>query len=188
MQYNNYKISYKINTMDFTINRSIEILQRTPAVLKAMLQGLADDWILGNEGKGTWNAYDVIGHLIHGEKTDWIPRTKIILSDEKDKTFKQFDRFAQFEESKGKSLQQLLDEFTALRKQNIELLLSYNINSETLNQKGIHPAFGEVSLSQLLAAWVVHDLDHIVQISRVMAKQYSSAVGPWTAYLKVLRQ
>jgi hypothetical protein len=174
--------------MNFTIERSIDILERMPAVLRTMLQGLSDDWILSNEGEGTWSAYDVIGHLIHGEKTDWIPRTEIILSGSNDKRFVPFDRFAQLEESQEKSLQQLLDEFDALRKMNIEILRSKNITPGMLEEKGIHPAFGEVSLSQLLSAWVVHDLDHIVQISRVMAKQYTTATGPWIEYLKVLRQ
>jgi hypothetical protein len=174
--------------MNFTIDRSIEILERTPAVLRALLQDLSDDWILSNEGEGTWSAYDVIGHLIWGEKTDWIPRTEIILSDKEDKAFTPFNRFAQFEESAGKSMMQLLEEFENLRKKNIEILRSKNIDSTILEQKGIHPVFGEVSLSQLLAAWVVHDLDHIVQISRVMAKQYTGATGPWVEYLKVLRQ
>jgi hypothetical protein len=174
--------------MNFTIDSSIEILERAPAVLRTLLQGLSDEWIFSDEGEGTWSAYDVIGHLIHGEKTDWIPRAEIILSDKKDKAFTPFNRFAQFEESAGKSITQLLEEFENLRKKNIEILRSKNIDNAMLEQKGIHPAFGEVNLSQLLAAWVVHDLDHIVQISRVMAKQYTAATGPWTGYLKVLRQ
>lgn len=174
--------------MNFTIERSIEILERTPAVLRTMLEGISDDWILSNEGGGTWSAYDVIGHLIHGEKTDWIPRAEIILSDKEDKAFTLFNRFAQVEESGGKSMMRLLEEFETVRKKSIEILRSKNIDDSMLEKKGMHPAFGEVSLSQLLATWVVHDLDHIVQISRVMAKQYTSAVGPWIEYLKVLRQ
>src|SRR6516225_9683270 len=129
--------------MNFTIDRSIEILERTPAVLRALLQDLSDDWILSNEGEGTWSAYDVIGHLIWGEKTDWIPRTEIILSDKEDKAFTPFNRFAQFEESAGKSMMQLLEEFENLRKKNIEILRSKNIDSTILEQKGIHPVFGE---------------------------------------------
>jgi DinB family protein len=167
--------------MDFSVEKAIEVLERTPAVLKALLQDIPGEWALNNEGEGTWSAYDVVGHLIHGEKTDWIPRAEIILSESDNKQFAVFNRFAQFEESKGKTLQELLDEFAALRKKNIEILLSKNITPVMLEEKGIHPAFGEVSLSQLLSTWVVHDLDH-------MAKQYTSAVGPWTAYLKVLRQ
>ena len=181
-------VHFNTTNMDYSLEKSIEILERTPGVLKALLQGISDDWAFNNEGEGTWSAYDVIGHLIHGEKTDWIPRTEIILSTKSDKSFVLFDRFAQFEQSRGKSLQQLLDEFDAMRRKNMETLRSKNITPGMLQEKGIHPAFGEVTLSQLLSTWVVHDLDHIVQVSRVMAKQYTSAVGPWTAYLKVLRQ
>jgi DinB superfamily len=177
----------KAQTMNFTIEKSIEILERTPGVLTVMLQDISADWASTNEGPGTWSAYDIIGHLIHGEKTDWIPRAEIILSDSADKAFKLFDRFAQFEESKGKSLKQLLDAFTLLRKKNIEYLRSKKITIKNLEATGIHPAFGEVTLSQLLSTWVVHDLNHIAQISRVMAKQYKEAVGPWTAYLKILQ-
>jgi DinB family protein len=174
--------------MNFTLEKSIEILERTPGVLDAMLQNVSADWTSINEGGESWSVYDIIGHLIHGEKTDWMPRAEIILAEKPDKKFELFDRFAQFEESKGKSLQQLLEEFKVLRKKNIELLLSKNITNKTLEEKGIHPAFGEVTLSQLLATWVAHDLNHIAQIARVMAKQYKSAVGPWTAYLRILQQ
>jgi DinB superfamily len=173
--------------MNFTIEKSIEILERTPAVLTLLLQDISADWTAVNEGPGTWSVYDIIGHLIHGEKTDWIPRAKIILSESPDKAFTLFDRFAQFEESKGQSLKQLLDEFKILREKNIEYIRSKKITANNLEEKGIHPAFGEVTLSQLLATWVVHDLNHIAQISRVMAKQYKAAVGPWTAYLKILQ-
>ncbi len=174
--------------MDFTIKKSIEILERTPDVLDTMLRNISVDWTKNNEGEDTWSVYDIIGHLIHGEKTDWIPRTEIILSDKPDKTFVPFDRFAQFKESQGKSLKQLLTEFKRLRKKNIRLLLSKKITDKNLEEKGIHPAFGEVTLSQLLSTWVVHDLNHIAQISRVMAKQYKAEVGPWVEYLKILRQ
>jgi hypothetical protein len=173
--------------MNFNLEKSIEILERTPAVLHAMLQHISDDWVLHNEGGETWSVYDVVGHLIHGEKTDWLPRAEIILSEKANKTFESFDRFAQFVESKGKSLPALLDEFTILRKKNIELLRSKKISDKDLDKKGIHPAFGEVTLSQLFSTWVVHDLNHLGQISRVMAKQYKSAVGPWIAYLRVLQ-
>ena len=130
----------------------------------------------------------MVGHLIHGEKADWVPRAEIILSENSEKKFEPFDRLAQFEESKGKTLIQLLEEFKLLRKKNIERLLSKNLSEEDLERKGIHPAFGEVKLSQLLSTWVAHDLDHISQISRVMAKQYKDDVGPWIEYLKILRQ
>ncbi len=174
--------------MNFTLEKSIEILEGTPGVLNTMLQNISVDWTSNNEGGDTWSVYDIIGHLIHGEKTDWIPRAEIILSRKDDKTFEQFDRFAQFEESKGKSLKQILDEFTILRKKNIEYLLSKKITDKELRQTAIHPAFGKVTLSELLAAWVVHDLNHIAQISRVMAKQYKTEVGPWLEYLKILQQ
>jgi hypothetical protein len=173
--------------MKFNLEKSIEILEKTPTVLNAMLQNISPDWTSNNEGGDSWCVYDIIGHLIHGEKTDWMPRAEIILSENPDKSFTPYDRFAQFKESKGKSLQQLLDEFEILREFNIGNLRSKDISGEDLQRKGIHPAFGEVSLSQLLATWVVHDLNHIAQISRVMAKQYKEAVGPWVEYLRVLQ-
>jgi hypothetical protein len=172
--------------LKFNLKLSIEILERTPDVLHLLLQDLSEDWTKHNEGPDTWSPYDVIGHLIHGEKTDWIPRMEIILSEDKSKEFIPFDRFAQFENSKRKSLQELLDEFKMLRIENVQKLKSKNISEVDLNKTGIHPAFGEVTLKQLLATWVVHDLNHIVQISRVMAKQYKEEVGPWIEYLKVL--
>jgi hypothetical protein len=174
--------------MNFTLEQSIEILERTPLSLSNLLTGLSSEWTSTKEGNDTWSVYDIIGHLIHGEKTDWIPRAEIILSDKTEKTFEPFDRFAQFENSKGKSLTELLEEFTALRKKNIVLLRSMPIHETTLTKKGIHPAFGEVTLSQLLATWVVHDLNHIAQIARVMAKQYKEDVGPWIKYLRILQE
>jgi len=174
-------------SMNFSINTSIEILERTPNTLEAMLQGIDEEWTANNEGPETWSVYDIVGHLIHGEITDWIPRADIILSDNPHKAFTPFNRFAQFDDSKGKSLKVLLDEFKVLRKKNIEHLKSKNITATALELKGIHPAFGEVTLAQLLSTWVVHDLNHIAQISRVMAKQYKEAVGPWTAYLRILQ-
>ena len=172
--------------MNFSIEKSIQILERTPRVLITLLQDISQDWTLHNEGEGTWGVYDIVGHLIHGEKTDWVPRMDIILSAKEDKRFEVFDRFAQFKESKGKTLTQLLDEFKTLRQQNIQYLQSKNITPEKLQLKGIHPAFGEVTLSQLLSTWTVHDLNHLAQVSRVMAKQYKEAVGPWTEYLRIL--
>jgi hypothetical protein len=174
--------------MEFTVDRSLEILERTPDVLIAMLQHLSDEWTSKNEGDETWSVYDVIGHLIHGEKTDWIPRMEIILSAEENKSFEPFDRLAQFEESRGKSLPQLLEEFKTLRLKNVEILRSKKLTKQHLNAIGIHPAFGEVTLSQMLATWTVHDLNHIAQISRVMGKQYKMAVGPWVAYLGILNK
>ena len=173
--------------MKFTVEKSLEILERTPNVLIAMLQDISADWTSPNEGGDSWSVYDIIGHLIHGEKTDWVPRTEIILSENSDKKFTPFDRFAQFEASKGKTLNQLLTEFKTLRESNVEQLRSKKITEKSLEEIGIHPAFGNVTLSQLLSTWVVHDLNHIAQISRVMAKQYKVEVGPWTGYLRILQ-
>ncbi len=174
--------------MEFSLIKSIEILERTPETLIQLLQNLHIDWTSNNEGVDTWSAYDVIGHLIHGDKTDWVIRAEIILSNRNEKHFQTFDRFAQFEDSKGKTLPQLLTEFKTIRKANIERLRNLNITDEDLKKTGIHPSFGTVTLAQLIATWVVHDLDHISQIARVMAKQYKDEVGPWIAYLKILRQ
>jgi len=173
--------------LNFTIEKSLEILERTPAALNSLLQNISPGWTSVNEGDETWSVYDIIGHFIHGEKTDWMVRANIILSDKADKSFEPFDRFAQFRNSNGKSLTELLNEFAALRSSNLADLRSKKITPEDSTLTGIHPAFGEVSLSQLLAAWVVHDLNHIAQISRVMANQYREDVGPWTAYLKILQ-
>lgn len=173
--------------MKFDLDKSIEILERTPFVLESLLNGISDDWTTTNEGPDTWSPYDVIGHLIHGEKTDWIARLEIVLSDGPNKTFAKFDRFAQFEESQGKTLDELLTEFKAIRNHNIARLRSKQITLSDLNRTAIHPMFGEVTLAQLLSTWVAHDLDHIFQIARVMAKQYKSEVGPWVEYLKILR-
>lgn len=172
--------------MNFSIDKSFEILERTPEVLQILLQNLSEEWTHRNEGPDTWSTYDVVGHLIQGELTDWIPRTEIILSDSAVKKFPPFDRFAQFESSKGKSLQDLLSDFRKLRRVNLERLRNVNITEDKLRMTGIHPAFGEVTLSQLLATWVVHDLNHLAQISRVMAKQYRESVGPWVQYLGLL--
>jgi uncharacterized damage-inducible protein DinB len=174
--------------MIFSVEKSFEILERTPEVLQILLQNLSEEWTHQNEGNDTWSAYDVIGHLIHGELTDWIPRAEIILSNSDNKQFPPFDRFAQFDSSKGKSLHELLSEFSNLRKANLERLRSINITEDKLRMTGIHPAFGEVTLSELLATWVVHDLNHLAQISRVMAKQYKQSVGPWVQYLGVLNK
>ncbi len=172
--------------MEFSITKSLEILERTPVVLTHLLSGLSDDWILSTEGAETWSAFDVVGHFIHGEKTDWLPRAEIILSDRPDKTFTPFDRFAQFQESQGKTLDDLLTEFHNLRKTNIEKLKSFQITKEDLSKTGQHPALGTVSLRELLATWVVHDLNHIAQIARVMAKQYKDEVGAFSEYLRIL--
>ena len=174
--------------MTFNLSKSIEILSKTPETLSTLLDGLSDEWLLSNEGENTWSPYDIIGHLVHGEKTDWIVRTKIILSSEKNKTFEPFDRFAQENDNKGKNIQELLEEFKTLRSQNLQELEALHITKSDFTKKGIHPELGEVSLQQLLATWTVHDLGHIAQISRVMAKQYSDEVGPWNAYLGILKK
>ncbi len=174
--------------MDFSVSKSIQILERTPYVLIAMLHRVSDDWTKTNEGGETWTVYDIVGHLIHGEKTDWIPRMEIILSDKPDKTFEPFDRVIQFSASKGKSLTNLLLEFKRLRRKNIAQLLSKRITKKDGDEKGIHPAFGEISLAQLLSTWTVHDLNHIAQICRVMANQYKTETGPWIEYLRILQQ
>lgn len=173
--------------MEFSIIKSIEILERTPLALFEMLEGLSPEWTSVNEGGETWTVFDVIGHLIHGDKNDWMARTEIIFRDGPDKKLKSFNRFAQFENSKGKSLSQLLQEFKSVRSANITKLKNLKITENDFEKIGIHPVFGTVKLSQLLATWVAHDLDHISQISRVMAKQYLQEVGPWVEYLKILR-
>ena len=173
--------------MEFSIIKSIEILERTPETLNLLLDGISLEWTSNNEGEETWSVYDVIGHLIQGEKTDWLKRAELILSDKEDKSFVPFDRFAQFENSKGKTLKELLVDFKAIRTANLQRLSQLNITEKDYSKTGIHPVFGEVSLSQLLSTWVVHDLDHIAQISRIMAKQYKEEVGPWVEYLKILK-
>jgi len=173
--------------MEYSLNKSFEILERTPTVLRTLLSDLSDDWTMNNEGGETWSPYDVIGHLIHGEKTDWMQRIALILDTQSDHKFKTFDRFAQFEESKGKTLDQLLGEFAQVRKANLEKFRALNLTEGQLNLPGIHPSFGKVRLKNLLATWVAHDLDHIQQIVRVMAKQYKEEVGPWVAYLRILK-
>ncbi|MCB0424576.1 MAG: DinB family protein [Mangrovimonas sp.] len=173
--------------MEFSIEKSVEILERTPKTLEVLLNGLSDDWIYNNEGEDTWNVFDVIGHLVHGEKTDWMERTLIILSSDGDKTFAPFDRFAQFKDSRGKTLQQLLEEFQELRTSNLQILKDLQISHSDMKKTGIHPSFGQVTLEQLLSTWVVHDLNHLSQISRVLAKQYKDSVGSWEAYLRILK-
>ncbi|GAB4495367.1 MAG: hypothetical protein OHK0019_24220 [Saprospiraceae bacterium] len=174
--------------MKYAISDAVAVLERTPAVLDCLLRGLPDAWTSSNEGPETWSAYDVVGHLIHGEKTDWIPRARLILSDVPDKQFESFDRFAQFQNSAGKTIPQLLGEFASIRSENLNTLTSWDLQEADLEKTGIHPVFGAVTLRQLLATWVAHDCTHIVQIARVMAKQYKEEVGPWVAFLGVLNQ
>ena len=173
--------------MEQNLNGTISLLARTPATLDALLRGLLDAWTLQNEGGETWSPFDVLGHLIHGERTDWMPRARMILESGETKTFVPFDRFAQIRESEGKSLSQLLDEFASLRAANLDELQTLNLTAPDLERRGRHPALGSVTLSQLLAAWAVHDLTHLHQISRIMAHQYADAVGPWSKFLGVLQ-
>ena len=171
----------------FNISEAINILARIPKLLKDFLSKLPENWVMNNEGIETWSPYDIVGHFIHGEKTDWIPRAKIILQSGTDKPFTPFDRFAQKRESKGKTLNDLLAEFALLRANNLAELVKLNLTADDLNKTGIHPEFGEVSLKQLLATWVVHDLGHIAQISRVMSKQFQHECGPWRKYLRIVQ-
>lgn len=170
----------------FNFSDTLAVLERTPATLGALLNGLPDNWIGNTESEGTWSPYDVVGHLIHGELTDWIPRARHILSGD-ERPFDTFDRTAQFADSQGKDLPELLATFAELRRSNLAALVGMNLTEEDFSRQGVHPELGEVTLGQLLATWVVHDLDHVVQIARTMAKAYSEAVGPWSAYLSVLR-
>lgn len=172
--------------MKYSLERSYQVLNRTPAVLQSLLAGLADDWVMNNEGPETFSPYDVIGHLVHGEKTDWVVRAKMILEFGSTQTFERYDRFAQYELSKGKTLHQLLDEFAAIRKENMAWFKAADITEVDLDKKGMHPVLGEVTLRNLLATWVVHDLTHIAQITRVMAKQYQTEMGPWPEFFRIL--
>jgi uncharacterized damage-inducible protein DinB len=174
--------------MNFDVSNAIEILEQTPFVVETLLTRLSPGWTSNNEGKETWSPYDVVGHLIHGEKTDWIPRMEIILSINPGKEFQPFDRFAQFKDSHRKNLRDLLDEFKTLRAENIRVLKEKKLSEADLMKTGIHPDFGSVTLKQLLSTWVVHDLEHIAQIARVMSKQYKDEVGPWTKYLPILNK
>jgi hypothetical protein len=173
--------------MTFDLGKCMAVLERTPAVLETLLDGLPDDWTTHNEGGETWSPFDVVGHLIHGERTDWMARLAIIMSDAPEKTFTPFDRFAQFEESRGRSLPDLLREFRDVRGANLGRLAALNLQPSDFDRTGIHPTFGTVTLRQLLATWTVHDLDHLMQISRVMARQIGAETGPWVAYLRIIR-
>jgi len=173
--------------MQHNLQDTISLLARTPAALNALLRDLSETWTVRNEGEKTWSAFDILGHLIHGERTDWMPRARMILQFGEAKTFEPFDRWGQERESKGKSLAQLLDEFACLRSENLNELRGLNLRPEDLERRGKHPALGVVTLSELLATWAAHDLTHLHQISRVMAHQYREAVGPWSAYLGVLQ-
>ena len=171
----------------FDLHRRRQVLAATPAVLRAMLAGLDQAWTHTNYGEGTFSPFDVLGHLIHGERTDWIPRARIILEHGESRPFDPYDRYAQFEESRGKSLAALLDTFETLRRENLQTLDTLAPTPEQLARRGRHPAFGPVTLDQLLATWVAHDLNHIAQIAKAMATQLQNAIGPWREYLTILK-
>jgi hypothetical protein len=172
--------------MGFDLEQTIALLSRTPSCLDALLQDLPESWTLANEGSKTWSPFDIVGHLIHGERTDWMARTRMILAQGENRTFDPFDRLAQERESQGKSIRELLDEFARLRSENLDSLRALNLQPADFSRRGRHPALGVVTLSELLATWAVHDLTHLHQLSRVMAYQYREVVGPWSAYLGVL--
>lgn len=170
----------------FVIEEAVAILERTPAVLDAMLRGLPDGWIAAHEGGETWSPFDVLGHLIHGERTDWLARIRIILEHGESRPFDAFDRLAQFAESERGTLAARLDEFASLRRDNLRALASLRLSPADLDRPGRHPSLGPVTLRHLLATWVAHDLDHLTQIARVIARQYTDEVGPWRAYLRII--
>jgi hypothetical protein len=172
--------------MDFNFTSAVAVLERTPQSMRALLAGLGPEWTEATEGPETWSPYVIVGHLIHGEHTDWITRAQIILRQGPDRRFTPYDRFAQFRESQGKSLADLLDEFGRSRAENLAILTGWQLTDAQLALEGEHPEFGRVTLRQLLATWVAHDLGHIAQTARVMAKQYREAIGPWRAYLPVM--
>ncbi|MBP6533257.1 MAG: DinB family protein [Bacteroidia bacterium] len=174
--------------MKYNLEEAIQFLERTPLLLSLQLKDLPIKWTNSNEGPETWSAFDVLGHLIHGENTDWVARIEIILSDSEKKTFEPFDRFAQMQESVGKTMNQLLEEFIVSRRKNLAYLRSKNITENDLGKVGIHPKFGSVTLRNLLATWVAHDLNHLSQINRVLANQYKEEVGPWSEYLRIINK
>ena len=174
--------------MDFSLSSAVPVLARTPKVLDLLLRDLPPPWIAATEGPSTWSPFDVVGHLIHGERTDWMPRVEHLLTHGESKPFQPFNRVAMFEESRGKRLGELLDTFAELRADNLRRLGDLELGDADFERTGLHPELGVVTLGQLLATWVAHDLDHIVQIARVMGKQYSTTVGPWRQYLKIIGQ
>lgn len=173
--------------MKFSFDDAIPVLRTTPSVLRAWLSLLPDSWTTANEGPDTWSPFDVVGHLIHGERTDWIPRVELLLAHGESRPFIPFDRFAQFRESRGKPLSELLETFAELRRSNVARLEGLHLQPADLDRRGRHPELGPVTLGQLLAAWVAHDLNHLGQIARVMGRQYTETVGPWLEYLPLLQ-
>jgi hypothetical protein len=172
--------------MDFVLEEAIPILERTPAVISGLLSELPEGWTRVDEGPDTWTPREVVAHLIHGERTDWIPRARIIIKQERYRRFDPFDRFAELKSERP--LKDLLEEFDRLRSSNVATLRGWNLKEKDLALTGEHPEFGDVTMRQLLATWVVHDLSHIAQITRTMARSYTLAVGPWSAYFRVLQR
>jgi hypothetical protein len=170
----------------FVLSEATTLLARTPAILDAWLRGLSHAWVTAHEGGQTWSAFDIVGHLIHAERTDWVPRARMILAEGEARPFDRFDRLAQFEQSRQQTLTSLLDEFARLRQESLRELASLHLTDADLDRRGRHPELGVVTLRQLLATWVAHDLDHLAQVARVLAHQYSDAVGPWRAYLRII--
>ena len=170
----------------FAMEEAVAILERTPAAIDAMVRGLPAGWLAAHEGGETWSPFDVVGHLIHGERTDWLPRARTLLEHGEARAFDRFDRLAQFTASDGRTLESLLDEFAALRASSLGELAALRLSEADLDRRGRHPELGAVTLRQLLATWVAHDLDHVAQIARVLARQYSDEVGPWRAYLRII--
>ena len=173
--------------MQLKLAEATQILRKTPATLTAMVAGIPEAWLKCNEGSGTWSIYDIVGHLIHGELTDWIPRARIIMERGEKQAFEPFDRFAQFREDQSRPINALLEQFAFMRAENVTLLENLKLTSEDLARRGTHPELGSVTLGQLISSWVVHDLSHLSQAARVTAKQYSYEVGPWQAYMSILK-
>jgi len=170
----------------FSVDEAAAVLARTPASFNALLRGLPDSWTTAHEGGDTWSPFDIVGHLIHAEQTDWIPRARLILEHGETREFEKFDRLAQFAHSAGRTLPDLLDEFTLRRTESLRALRAFNLTAADLDRSGRHPAFGAVTLRQLLATWVAHDLDHVMQVARILGRQYTDEVGPWRVYLRVI--
>ena len=170
----------------FVMEEALAILSRTPRVVDAMLRGLPEGWIAAHEGGQTWSPFDIVGHLIHGERADWIPRLRVIVEHGPSRPFDKFDRFAQFTASEGRTLDSLLDEFASLRRESLDALERMRLAEADFDREGRHPELGAVTMRNLLATWVAHDLDHVAQIARVLARQYSGEVGPWQKYLRII--
>ncbi len=171
----------------FALDEAITILARTPGIVDTLLRGLPPAWVRADEGDETWSPLDVVGHLTHADRTNWLPRLRTILESGETVSFSAFDRFASIEESGRRSLADLLDEFARVRVKSVDALTRLRLSTADLDRRGQHPAFGVVTLRQLIATWVTHDFDHLMQITRVLGRQYSAEVGPWRAYLRVVK-